>query len=372
MLRSLGRFLSLSLLSLPSVAQELAEERSCIDAQPWPEADALFRNDRHWIGADGAFSVDLGNDRTLWLFGDSWINPDGDGTRDGAWLVRNSVAIQDGADPSRATIDFYWGDESGSGAFLDATDGHWYWPGHGFRIRDRLLLFLNRMRAAPEDGLGFASAGWDAVFIENVDDAPSAWRIMRRHTGADHQGIQLGFASVLRWGEYLYVFGTPDPEKSHPVHVARWPIEALESGDLPAPEWWTGTETGWTSDVSSHQAQSIFEGGQSELTISYDEESGRFTAIQTVGFGPAYLAIRTAEDLTGPWTSPQPIYTPPEHDQENIMIYAGKAHPQLQGAEMVLTYVTNSFEFADHFSARSIYYPRFVRLSRCDRDERED
>ena len=48
------------------------------------------------------------------------------------------------------------------------------------------------------------------------------------------------------------------------------------------------------------------------------------------------------------------------------MIYAGKAHPQLAGADLVLTYATNTFVFAEHFSDEDIYYPHFVRLNRCD------
>jgi len=42
-------------------------------AAPWPEADRLFHSDPHWLGADAAFSVDLGLGRVLWLFGDSFV-----------------------------------------------------------------------------------------------------------------------------------------------------------------------------------------------------------------------------------------------------------------------------------------------------------
>ena len=34
----------------------------------------LFGRGRpRWLGGDGAYSIDLGGDRTLWLFGDSFI-----------------------------------------------------------------------------------------------------------------------------------------------------------------------------------------------------------------------------------------------------------------------------------------------------------
>jgi hypothetical protein len=42
-------------------------------ATPWPEADRLFHSDPRWLGADAAYSVDLGRGRFLWLFGDGFV-----------------------------------------------------------------------------------------------------------------------------------------------------------------------------------------------------------------------------------------------------------------------------------------------------------
>ena len=47
------------------------------------------------------------------------------------------------------------------------------------------------------------------------------------------------------------------------------------------------------------------------------------------------------------------------------MIYSAKAHPELDGADLVVTYATNSASFGEHLSDPEIYYPRFVHLSRC-------
>jgi hypothetical protein len=38
-----------------------------------PEADRLFHSDPRWLGADAAFSIDLGGGRVWWLFGDSFV-----------------------------------------------------------------------------------------------------------------------------------------------------------------------------------------------------------------------------------------------------------------------------------------------------------
>ena len=454
-------------------------EAPCFEASAWREADSLFRRSPHWIGADGAYSIDLGNNRTMWLFGDTWIDPSGQQSRSNAQMIRNSVAIQTGADPSNATIKFYWqttADEAQQAFFVQQGD-EWFWPGHGVRLYDRLILFLNRLRGT-DIGLGFASAGWNALMIDNPDDEPTDWRIKTLQTpsnplgiivgfasvlqwqehlyafgsqdpvkshpiyvarwpvekvakgelrepewwgGADigwiadssstprwpvfengqaeltihfddvtHQfiavqtvgfgeadlairsapelmgGIIVGFASVLQWQEHLYAFGSQDPVKSHPIYVARWPVEKVAKGELREPEWWGGADIGWIADSSSTPRWPVFENGQAELTIHFDDVTHQFIAVQTVGFGEADLAIRSAPELTGPWTPQRTIYRPPEYDRPNVMIYAAKAHPQFAGADLVLTYATNTFKFREHLTDGLIYYPRFVRLARCE------
>ena len=80
----------------------------------WPEADSLFQNDMYWIGGDGAYSIDLGNERILWLFGDSWIDPSGKRDRRNAVMISNTLAIQQGYDPCSASIEFFWNQNKGN------------------------------------------------------------------------------------------------------------------------------------------------------------------------------------------------------------------------------------------------------------------
>lgn len=47
------------------------------------------------------------------------------------------------------------------------------------------------------------------------------------------------------------------------------------------------------------------------------------------------------------------------------MIYAAKAHPELEGADLALTYATNTFQPGELATDSTIYYPRFVHLTRC-------
>src|ERR1017187_5999361 len=61
-----------------------------------PEWDALFQREAGWIGADGAYSIPLGGDTTLWLFSDTFVGKVKDGKRLDARMINNSVALQRG------------------------------------------------------------------------------------------------------------------------------------------------------------------------------------------------------------------------------------------------------------------------------------
>ena len=339
----------------------------CFEASAWPAADQLFRRDPHWAGADGASSVALGDGRVLWLFGDSWIDPAGRHQRQDARMISNSMAIQTGLDPATASIHFHWGraaDGSPAAIIADkAEERNWF--GNGVRVGDRLILFTNRVRAT-NTGIGFASVGWAAWMVDDLQADPSTWKIVRLDTPGNPLGVLIGFAAVLRLDNHVYAFGSQDPVKSHPIHAVRWPVQQMGRGDLASPEWWAGHGLGWVSDSSSQPRQPIFENGQSELSIHRDAATGRFLAFQTQGFGPADVMIRAAPLLSGPWSGPRLIYRPADYYRPNVMIYSAKAHPELTGADLVLTYSTNTFEFAEHFSDKKIYYPRFVRLTRCE------
>lgn len=332
-----------------------------IEAAPWPEADALFRKDPRWLGGDDAYSVDLGEGRVLWLFADSFIATSLAGVRREARMVRNSVAIQKGYDPTSATIRFYWRAQDGKPAsFFRESKGAWYWPGHGIRLGKTLLVFLMEVRRTSK-GLGFEVFGWKAVAIRNPNEEPSRWRVRWLNVPRNDFGVIVGSASILRIGEYVYAFGAEEPG-IHNVYVVRWHVSRAIRGDLREPEWWTDGADGWTAQsLLSKRPAAVFSGGQTEFTVHYEQRLKRFIQVQTEGFGAADMAVRWANSLTGPWSVVQRFYRPSESGRADAFVYAGKSHPELTGADLVLTYVANSMNFGQLISDTNIYYPRFLR-----------
>jgi hypothetical protein len=201
--------------------------------------------------------------------------------------------------------------------------------------------------------------------VDNPDAEPSSWRAHELATPANPLGVAVGFAAVTRLGEHIVALGSPNPVKSHPIFAVRWPAEEVRRGNLLHPEWWGGELSGWVPDSSTVQRWPLFEDGQSELSVHFDEAAQRFLVVQTRGFGAADVTMRAAPDLTGPWSAPRMVYRPPEYHIPQVMIYAGKAHPELTGADLVLTYATNTFDLGEQLTDSRNYYPRFVRLTRC-------
>ena len=147
-------------------------------ARSWEESDSLFRSEPRWLGGDAASSVDLGGDRVLWLFGDSFVATSAACVRGESKLVRNSVALQVGRDPLRASMRFGWGVDAASEApasFFADEGERWHWPLGGALVDGVLVVFLAVLRATPGEGLGFATDGWRIALVDDPSAPLESW-----------------------------------------------------------------------------------------------------------------------------------------------------------------------------------------------------
>ncbi len=338
-------------------------ENQNIRASVWPEANELFRKDKRWLGGDGAYTVDLGKGRILWLFGDSFIAADDSLNRKKAILVRNSVAIQKGYDPASAEIHFYWGrstSDKPASFFSESNHEEWYWPGHGIMLEGKLIVFLMKIRQRNDF---FDVTGWTAAMVDNPDTSPEKWIIKELDTPRNRFGIIIGSAAVTRQDNYVYAFSV-DPLDDHPVFLVRWPVDDFFQGFLENPMWWTGEKSRWLrQNQLNSRPPPLFSGGQMEFSVHFDTQRKLFLQVQTKSFWDSSLALRWARNLTGPWSETITFYQPAESGIPEFAIYAGKAHPELAGADLVATYVVNTFDYDRLFDYKDIYYPVFLKIS---------
>ena len=323
--------------------------------------------DPRWLGGDGAYSVDLGDARVLWLFGDSFVDPDGSGRRDESRMIRNTVGIQNGYDPTSASMAFYWGPLDAAGdptpLFPGRDPDTWRWPLHGIVVDDVLLLFFMDIAEAPGDGgFGFEAVGWSVARVANPGAAPTEWTVTWPAIPEVTFAPVIAGSAVLRDGGFVYAYVVREPG-NHDVFLMRWTEANAAAGTLTDPEWSDGAA--WVANAALSGAPAvIIPEAATEMSVHLDPETGRFVQAQTVGFGAADLALRSAPRPEGPWTPPAEIHHPAEGDDGRWFVYAGKAHPELDaGGALALTYAANAWDFWDLFRPKGagIYWPRFVR-----------
>jgi hypothetical protein len=329
-----------------------------IDAAAWPEADALFHSDPSWVGAHGEYSVSLGDGRILWLFGDTFVSPSGSGQRNGSTMVHNTIAIQHGNDPTSATFEPHWNDKIPPASFFpDDGNSEWFWPGQPALVGGKLIVFLVDVLRST-GGLGFENHAWDARLIDPTTPVGSWTSAPSLQPPQNPWKILLGTGGVQTDGDFLIAYGTQ--ESTHDLFVARWPVDAVLRGDLSAPAWWDGSKFTPEPELSGEPFPLIL-GSATEFSI--DKVDDQYFEVETHGFGAADLAVRAAGALTGPWSASSTVFHPPESDRLGTLVYAGKAHPEVSGADLVATYATNSTDLATLVNDLSIDWPRFVKLT---------
>ena len=322
------------------------------------DLDAAFHQDPRWLGGDGAYTIDLNDGRVLWLFGDSFIATSAADVRTESTMVRNSVAVMTGSDLATAPITFAWRDGSPPTSFFPEDGASWFWPADGARLADgSLLVFLNEQIATPGQGLGFAAAGYRAVRVADPSGPPASWTLEPVATvPAPHDDAASIACSVVD-GNYLIAVVTD--ADAHHGRLARW---RLDAADLTTPEWWNGGA--WRTQATLTGPPAIvIDNGATECSLHRDGD--RWLWIASQGFGATTIVVRDAFDVTGPWSEPGTLFTPPESSAPDAFVYAGKAHPMLTGKGLVITYADNSFTFADLLDparAATLYWPHVVEV----------
>lgn len=331
-------------------------------ARDWPEADALFLDNDRFLGADSAYSAPLpGDDRVLWLFGDTFVATSPNLDRHESVMVRTALAVQTGRDPSTASIEYFFGGTNDAPAsfFADDDAERWRWPGTPALVDGKLLVFLWNMR--PGGGLGFELDHTSALLVDNPEDSPADWRFTDVDVPTNSFGVALGTGGALVDDDdgFLWLLATKEPGL-HGMVVARVPVRDAARGDLSQLEWKT-PNAGFASLANA--PDEVFAFGQTELSLTKLPRELGYGAVQVDGFGAVPIALRTVDALGDRFSPPEVIYRPPEMERDGVFLYSAKAHPELVGDDLVISYCSNHRDFAALVDDQSLYFPRFVRVA---------
>ncbi len=338
------------------------------EARPAPELDALFQRADGWIGGDGAYSVALGKDRTLWLFSDTWVGKVREGKRADASIVNNSLGVQEGSGAATKVRFLFGKGEAGKpAAWLTPADGRgWFWLQAGVLVNHKLYVFLAQIEKADRPGVfGFRQVGQWLGIVANPNDEPENWRLQQKKLPfvefSKKHTLNFGTA-VLQESGYLYVYGFQETGKfgalGRRMVLAR--VEADKIEDFA--DWRFFDEGEWHKDAG--RVTGLAGGFAPECSVSYLPKQRLYAAVYTeLGLSPRILA-RTAPAPWGPWSEPVRLYKCPEPARDKrLFCYAAKAHPTLAaGDELVISYVVNSTDFWQVAADARLYWPRFVRV----------
>lgn len=322
-----------------------------------------FPDQDGWYGADGAYSISLDEQRTLWLFGDTFVSEE-QKRKDRVGmdvLLGTTMAISTCSEKTGFNIQYYL--KKKNGKFVSSFgDNEFLWPQDPFIAQGTLYIPLLIIVAIPENPppFNFKVGGHKIARIKDFqNDNPHLWPVdYLDWTSALASGIEALATTSVVHDQYvyfypLYRYAAGNVNISGNV-LARIPIRQL---DNPAGhfEYLTKGDV-WQKKLQPQEVKIIFPAGVSELSVRYHPEEREWMAVYLSSENKGrQLLYSTAPKLEGPWSAPAPLIesvaevdpASPLYDQHTFC-YAGKEHRQFaQGRNIVITYVCNSIEEID-------------------------
>jgi hypothetical protein len=363
-------FVVCNLLALSLLGQDTSPmSQNHSQSRALPEFDYT----QGWLGADDAYSVPIGPNKSVWLFGDTFVGSAGTKLRNQAkTMVHNSIGISECEPGTHCTLNYSWHDPNSPKprSFFDTgTDNLYYWPLDGFREGRTLYLSLLAVRNKPGaklgDAFGFEIVGTKMATIDNVQAPPEKWRVsIQDLTDAS---LWTG-ASLVPDGKYvIWYTEVSEGEGRGFMTEMRLPRNKMAK---PSGNWeYLNKDNHWVAGLAGKDAMHVIEQPISEMSVRYHPSIKKWLALSPgPDFPSAWAVVRSADSPVGPWSSPQKIYEFPEMRPDNpgydkdTFCYAVKEHIEFSVAKIALTYACNSMVLSKTMANMNIYRPRAVVL----------
>jgi len=297
----------------------------------------LFRRSGGWVAGDGGYSIPIGDNKTLWTFGDSYIDSYDSATKTVPCLfqARNSAMIMDIDNPAiQYTLE---NSKSDPTLFNFGTDRkYWFWPSSGFMSDDTIYVFLSRLKSTGEPGMwGFT--GVDSNYVGTI--CTSDLSTISYNVLSSKNGINFGISTIAK-GRFTLIYGIKSNGFGNDLFLARFPTDNIYSS------WQYFDGEGWTSELS--KIRKI----HSEFTSSFYicKFRNRYLLITTefsVGCDQGRnIFIATSNRPGGPFTDQHSVWQVDDTLNGHFpFFYIANAHTEFENREkeLLITYCINGY-----------------------------
>ncbi|MDQ1475963.1 MAG: hypothetical protein QOE62_1192 [Actinomycetota bacterium] len=245
-----------------------------------------------WNRADGASSVELGDGRRLWLFGDTYTGlSNANGIMPGWRLVRNTIAVE-----QKGCFEFRTGGAFATDDYLPSPGpGQFYWPNVGIvdAAAGVIRLSVTRVRNVPGPaGFGFQTM-WNEIVTLDLHSLTFRGSTALR---TDPGHVQWGM-SMMQAGGWIYLYGGAG---NGYYYGARTTPAHLLDGTW---QYGTGTANGWSTRRADLRPMQF-------RTFTNQPDPGMSAAISVDRYGSGYIVSSKrcegwCDDVTA-WYSKSP------------------------------------------------------------------
>ena len=358
MKKSIWLILLLLSISLFSCATYLPEKYTA--EVPKGRCVPVFPDRDGWYGGDGAYSIKLDEERTLWLFGDTFVACEGcrKDRVDMDVILGTTVAISTCSVNNEFKIQYYLKNKGGK--FVSSFgENEWLWPQDPFIVNNVLYIPLIAVTPTKKEGeiFNFKISGHKFARVKDFSAAdPHEWNLDYIDlTPAIPQEIAAFATTSVVHDNYVYFYPfyaySRDAVNVLGNILARIPASKLDN-PTGAIEYFTKEGT-WLNILNPARVKVVLDACVSELSVRYHAADKKWIAVylSTQNKGDKLL-YQLADKPEGPWSEPKAFgVTIPEVDPQsplydkNNFCYAGKEHIEFaRKKNLIVTYVCNSAE----------------------------
>jgi hypothetical protein len=304
----------------------------------------LFPLGNGWLGGDAAYSISLGRNRILWLFGDTFTDVNRLGERHWDEMVGNSVAVSEEGTMGWATS-FYYG-ESGDGEalpfFRSQEPDIRYWPRAGFKSGETISVFLTKAKYTGVGPFGFEVTGSVLASFKAQEIGPAT---SISYVDLPSPSNFLVGSAVALAEDQILIYSTVDDAMNGGQPIVY--LNRYQNGDFQYLAANVAGETLWKTGLLGDDALVVLNGGVSEFSVHYHQATGQWLMVYSdIDIASGKIWLRKARRPQGPWSDPLLLYTVDEVAGPNhvpfAFTYAAKAHPELEtDSKLWITYVVN-------------------------------